>query len=276
LSIARRGASHKTTVNTNQAPVGENCGARYIGCAIGESLTPNLVEAALSEHWFITGANRGIGLELVRQLAARGDRVSAGLRNEAARDALAARLAPQHARIEAQLFDMRDADAMRKAAGAIEAPIDVLFANAGAFGPTPQSTLNLDFDAALDLFSVNALGPMRLAQAFRPKLDGAENPRIVLMSSELGSMGNVSPSTAIYAATKAALNKFAQCLAAELRPQRITVVALHPGWVRTDMGGPNAPLSAPESVAGIIATIDGLSLENSGGFLDYRGRPMAW
>ncbi len=230
----------------------------------------------MSEHWFISGANRGIGLELTRQLVARGDRVTAGVRSEEARDVLAARLAPQHARIDTALFDTRDNDAILVAAKSIDAPIDVLVANAGAFGPSPQSVLNMDFAAALDLFNINTLGPLRLALAFLPLLRRAKNPRVALMSSALGSMATVDPSTAIYSATKAALDKFAQCLAIELKPLGVTVVALHPGWVRTDMGGPNAPLSAPESVAGIIATIDGLGLENTGSFLDYRGETVAW
>ncbi|MGA8171362.1 MAG: SDR family NAD(P)-dependent oxidoreductase, partial [Methylocystis sp.] len=106
----------------------------------------------MSEHWLISGANRGIGLELTRQLVARGDRVTAGTRSEEARDALAARLAPQHARIETKLFDTRDNDAILAAAKSIDAPIDALVANAGAFGPSPRSVLNMDFAAALDLF----------------------------------------------------------------------------------------------------------------------------
>ncbi len=230
----------------------------------------------MSEHWFISGANRGIGLELARQLKARGDRVTAGVRDDVARAALAARLAPQHAQVEAVTFDMRDFAAMANAATAVDAPVDVLFANAGAFGPQHQSTLDMDFSAALDLFSINTLGPLRLAQAMLPKLRGAANPRIALMSSELGSMSNVNPSTAIYSATKAALNKLAQCLAVELHPQGISVVALHPGWVRTDMGGPNAPLSVTESAAGLIETVDGLTIEDSGSFLNYRGETLVW
>jgi NAD(P)-dependent dehydrogenase (short-subunit alcohol dehydrogenase family) len=230
----------------------------------------------MSEHWFISGANRGIGLELTRQLVARGDRVTAGVRSEEARDALAARLAPQHARIETKVFDTRDNDAILAAAKSIDAPIDVLVANAGAIGPSPRSVLNMDFAAALDLFNINTLGPLRLAQAFLPLLRRAKNPRVALMSSALGSMATVDPSSAVYSATKAALDKFAQCLAVELKPLGVTVAALHPGWVRTDMGGPNAPLSAPESVAGLIATIDGLGLENTGSFLDYRGETVAW
>jgi len=230
----------------------------------------------MSEHWFISGANRGIGLELTRQLVARGDRVTAGVRSEEARDALAARLAPQHARIETKVFDTRDNDAILAAAKSIDAPIDVLVANAGAIGPSPRSVLKMDFAAALDLFNINTLGPLRLAQAFLPLLRRAKNPRVSLMSSALGSMATVDPSSAVYSATKAALDKFAQCLAVEVKPLGVTVVALHPGWVRTDMGGPNAPLSAPESVAGLIATIDGLGLENTGSFLDYRGETVAW
>jgi NAD(P)-dependent dehydrogenase (short-subunit alcohol dehydrogenase family) len=230
----------------------------------------------LSEHWVVSGANRGIGLELVRQLAARGERVTATLRNEAARDVLKASLAAQHARVDTRLFDIRDGAAMLSVAETVAGPIDVLVANAGVAGPSPQTPLELDFEKALDVFSVNTLGPLRLVRAFLPRFAGAANPRIALVSSRLGSTADIRPTSAVYAASKIALNKFAQCLAEELKPKGIAVIALHPGWVRTDMGGPNAPLSVQESVSGIIATLDALTLADSGGFLDHRGESLDW
>jgi NAD(P)-dependent dehydrogenase (short-subunit alcohol dehydrogenase family) len=233
------------------------------------------VEAIVSEHWFISGANRGLGLEFARELAARGDRVSASVRDAEAARLLNAQLAPQHAAAQTLLMDMRDEAAIEAAAASVEAPLDVLLANAGAYGPRPQSALDMDFAVALDVFSINTLGPLRLLKALRPKL-GGPNPRVVFMSSEVGSMTSLFPSAVIYSASKTALNKFAQCVAAELRPLGVTVVAMHPGWVRTDMGGPEAPLSTPESVAGLITTIDALTIENTGSFLDWRGRTMPW
>ncbi|ARN81405.1 SDR family oxidoreductase [Methylocystis bryophila] len=230
----------------------------------------------MSEHWVVSGASRGIGLELVRQLAARGERVTASLRDEAARDVLLASLAAQHARIETKLFDMRDGEAILSAAKTVAGPIDVLIANAGVFGPKPQTPLQMDFEAALDVFSINTLGPLRLVRALLPQLAGAANPRIVLVSSELGASADVRPSSAVYAASKIALNKFAQCLAEELKPKGIVVIALSPGWVRTDMGGPNATLSVQESGSGILATIDALTIAESGSFIDYQGERLAW
>ena len=230
----------------------------------------------MSEHWVVSGASRGIGLELVRQLAARGERVTASLRNAAARDVLLAALAAQHASVETEIFDMRDEATILSAAKTVSGPIDVLVANAGVYGPKPQTTLEMDFEAALDVFSVNALGPLRLVRALLPLFAGAANPRVALVSSVLGASADVRPVNAVYAASKIALNKFAQCLAEELTAQGVVVVALHPGWVRTDMGGPNAPLSVQESVSGIIATLDALTLADSGGFIDHRGERLAW
>jgi len=232
-------------------------------------------EMVLSEHWFICGSSRGLGLEFARQLAARGDLVSASVRDEHAARTLQTQLAPQHASARTLLFDVRDEAAIEAAANSLAAPIDVLVANAGVAGPPLQSAHDMDFSAALDLFSINTLGPLRLLKHFRRRLAGV-NPRIVLISSELGATRSLKPSSMIYCATKAALNKFTQCVAEELKPEGLTVVALHPGWARTEMGGPDAPLSAHESVAGMVATIDALTLDNTGSFLNYRGEELAW
>lgn len=230
----------------------------------------------MAEHWLIAGASRGIGLELARRVAARGDTLTASVRNEDARAGLGAKLAPQHAQAQTLAFDTRDEAAIRAAAAKVTDPIDVLIANAGAYGPMRQTPLDMDFDGALDLFSVNALGPLRVAQAFLPQLRRGQNPRLVMVSSVLGSMALEGSFNVAYRAAKAALNKFAQGLAFDLKEAGVTVIALHPGWVRTDMGGPEAPLSVEESAAGIIELIDGLTIADTGRFLDYRGETVAW
>jgi len=164
----------------------------------------------MGEHWLISGANRGIGLELSRRLLARGDHVTSSVRNEEARAGLLAKLAPQNAQADTLVFDTRDEEAIRAAARTVSKPIDVLVANAGAYWPDRQSMLDMDFDGALDLFSVNALGPLRVAQAFLPLLLRATNPRIVFVSSVLGSMALEGSFNIAYRAAKAALNKIVQ------------------------------------------------------------------
>jgi NAD(P)-dependent dehydrogenase (short-subunit alcohol dehydrogenase family) len=134
----------------------------------------------------------------------------------------------------------------------------------------------MDFPGALDLFDVNTLGPLRLVQAFLPAMLRADNPRIALMSSGLGSMATEGATNIAYRAAKAALNKIAQGLAHDLKREKVTVVALNPGWVRTDMGGKNADLSVEESAVGLIEAIDALTLADTGRFIDYRGRDVPW
>jgi NAD(P)-dependent dehydrogenase (short-subunit alcohol dehydrogenase family) len=229
----------------------------------------------MSEHWLVAGATRGIGLELAHQLAARGNHVTASARNEAARDELRIKL-EKGADVDTLVFDTRDETGVRAAAEQIDEPIDVLVVNAGAYGPERQSPLDLDYEGALELFSINSLGPMRVAHAFLPHLRKSGNARIVFVSSVMGSMAYEGVSNIAYRAAKAALNKFAQGLAAALEGQNVAVLVVHPGWVRTDMGGPDAPLSPKESAAGLIEVIDAATIEETGLFLDYRGKIVAW
>jgi len=230
----------------------------------------------MAEHWLISGANRGIGRELALRIAARGDYVTATVRSEEARARLAQDASKFEDRFRILVVDMRDEMAIRTAAQEMREPIDVLVANAGVIGPKRQSALDMDFDGMLDTLSVNALGPLRLAQAFLPLLRKTTNPRIVFVSSYYGSISNAGADQIAYRASKAALNMIMRALANELKPQGVTVVSLHPGWLRTDMGGPSAPLAVEEGVSGMIATINALSLKEAGRFIDFRHQELAW
>ncbi len=223
-------------------------------------------------HWLIAGASRGIGLEAARQLSARGERVTASARSAEGLAKLKA-AAPQAATLQ---FDVRDAAAISAAAAQVCDPIDVLIANAGAYGPQRQSSLDMDFEGALDLLSVNTLGPLRVVQAFLPLVKRGERPRIVMMSSRLGSMSLDGTSNVAYRVSKAGLNKIMQCLAADLKGEGVVVVAMHPGWVRTEMGGPNATLDVRDSVAGIIQVAELLTLADTCSYMDYRGEDIPW
>jgi NAD(P)-dependent dehydrogenase (short-subunit alcohol dehydrogenase family) len=223
-------------------------------------------------HWLIVGAGRGIGLEAARQLSARGERVTASVRSAAGLAALEA-AAPQATPL---MFDIREAAAIGGAAAQVADPIDILIANAGAYGPQRQSSTDMDFDGALDLLSVNTLGPLRVVHAFLPLVKRSAHPRIALVTSGLGSMSLDGTFNVAYRVSKAGLNKIAQCLADDLRPEGVIVVALSPGRVRTDMGGPNAMLDVRDSVAGIIRTVESLTLADTRRYLDYRGEDIPW
>ncbi|MBL1257392.1 SDR family oxidoreductase [Methylocystis sp. Sn-Cys] len=227
-------------------------------------------------HWFIAGASRGIGLELARQLALRGARVTASVRSENGRAALQEALAPLGDRGQILIFDTRDAAQIHAAAAEVSEPIDALVANAGAYGPQRQSTLDMDFDGVLDLVNVNTLGPLRVIQAFLPLLRQGERPRIAVMSSVLGSMALEGTFNVGYRLSKAGLNKIVQCLSDDLKPEGVAVISMHPGWVRTDMGGPDAPVGVEESAAGIIGVVERLTLADTRRFVDYKGAEIDW
>ncbi|WP_330084206.1 SDR family oxidoreductase [Methylocystis iwaonis] len=227
-------------------------------------------------HWFIAGASRGIGLELARQLALRGARVTASVRSENGRAALQEALAPLGDKGQILIFDTRDAAQIHAAAAEVSEPIDALVANAGAYGPQRQSTLDMDFDGVLDLVNINTLGPLRVVQAFLPLLRQGERPRIAVMSSVLGSMALEGTFNVGYRLSKAGLNKIVQCLADDLKPEGVAAISMHPGWVRTDMGGPDAPVGVEESAAGIIGVVERLTLADTRRFVDYKGAEIDW
>jgi NAD(P)-dependent dehydrogenase (short-subunit alcohol dehydrogenase family) len=232
-----------------------------------------------AQRFAISGTNRGIGLELVRQLLARGDRVVAGCRHPGRALKLTELTAayPGHLHIVPLDLDKeRSIAEFAREAAMITDSIDVLINGAGVlvsgerFGELTTKTF-------ADTFHTNVIGPLLLTQALAPALARGRRSRVINISSEIGSLADTNGfHTPSYAVSKAALNMITRLLAAELRPHDVTVISLHPGWVRTDMGGASAPLGVAESVAGMLRVIDALESRDSGRFLDWRGETLDW
>ena len=155
-------------------------------------------------------------------------------------------------------------------------PIDVLFCNAGIGGRRGTALGSFDFQSWEEVLRVNLLGPAAIVEALSDNVAASRRKVIALMSSRLGSIAESSGTTLPYATSKAALNMLAKGLASSLAPRGVTVVALSPGWVRTDMGGAGAPLSPQTSVAGLRKVIAGLKPADSGRFLSYDGSSIPW
>ncbi len=220
--------------------------------------------------YLITGVGRGIGQELARALLLRGERVIGTLRDTVqAPEALNEFIEGRQLRLST--LDVRDDTSIAEAVRQIDEPVDVLVNNAGIIGPQRQSTLDMDFAGFLETLQVNTLGPLRIAQAFLPHLRRATNSKIMTISSRMGSLSYAKSDRIAYRASKAAVNKVMQGLATDLQPEGIIVVAVHPGWVRTDMGGSGGDISVEESAAGLIRLMDRLAPEESGGFFNWQG-----
>lgn len=238
--------------------------------------------SATKRRVLITGANRGLGLELARQCQARGDAVWAGCRAPESAHELQAldgvRVVP---------LDVTQAESVRAFGEAVAAEtggLDLLVNNAGvnaqAFGADPAKSGVLDLDPAhfTAQMDVNAIGPMLVTRALLPLLETPSSALVVNVSSQLGSLARpVSARHDVgYNASKAALNMITSALASALGARGVAAVAIHPGWVQTDMGGAEAPLTAQASAAAMLATFDRLGPADTGRFLNWDGTPHAW
>lgn len=219
----------------------------------------------------ITGANRGIGLELARLMATRGD-VVIGTTRQASEATELASLGVTVLTLD--VLDPASIDALGAAMAG--RPIDVLVNNAGV--SSESKTLASCTAAELArVLATNATGPVLVAKALMPSLEAASRRLIVNVSSQLGSIrNNTGGSSYGYRASKAALNMLTTCMANELKPRGFTCVAMHPGWVRTRMGGEHAPLLPPDAAARILARIDGFAPEDTGTFVNLDGQPLPW
>jgi NAD(P)-dependent dehydrogenase (short-subunit alcohol dehydrogenase family) len=217
----------------------------------------------------VTGAGRGIGLELARQYAADGWEVVATVRDPAG----AADLAGLGVRVEP--LDMLDFAALAAFPERLgTAPLDLFVANAGV-SKAKWIRDRDDVEAWQEVHAVNAVAPTLLAESLLPLVEAAGG-RMAAISSRMGSIDDSSGGYIGYRASKAALNAAWRALALGWRDRPVTLLLLHPGWVQTDMGGPQAPLPAQESVAGMRRVIAGLPRSASGAFVDYRGAPVPW
>ena len=227
----------------------------------------------------VTGANRGLGLEFVQQLLARGARVIAACRQPGRALKLTELAAAHPGHLHVLPLDLareRSISGLAHEAGMLTDRLDALINNAGVL-VSGERYGELAAKAFADTFATNVIGPLLLTQALTPLLEHGEAARVVNLSSDLGSHADtLAFNTPSYAISKAALNMVTRLTAAELGPRGITVISLNPGWVRTDMGGARAPLAANESVAAMLEVIDGLNPGDSGRFLDYSGAEVAW
>jgi len=225
----------------------------------------------------ITGAARGLGLEFARQYAKAGWEVVATCRTPDHATALGALARGAEGRVAVAALDMLDAPGARRLVqGLGRRPIDLLIANAGLLGPRDY-TPDVDDAEWGEVMRVNVMAPLRLAMLLTDAVAASTRKQMAFVSSHLGSIAsNSSGGLYVYRSSKAALNAVVKSLAVDLGPRGITAVALHPGWVKTDMGGPNADLEPTTSIAGMIKVLDKLKRGDSGKLIDYRGTVLPW
>lgn len=221
----------------------------------------------MAETIVITGANRGIGLELARLWHKRGDTVIAVCRRGSDE------LRDLGVEVIEDVDVTQDAGIRRLADHLGDRPIDVLFNNAGILGN--EGLQAMDWESLERQFQVNTLGPLRVTLGLLDHL--SQGSKVALMSSQLGSISeNTSGGRYGYRISKAALNMAGRSLAADLRARGIAVVLLHPGYVKTDMTGHSGNVLPERAAAGLIQRVDELTLEGSGGFWHAEGRPIPW
>jgi NAD(P)-dependent dehydrogenase (short-subunit alcohol dehydrogenase family) len=234
----------------------------------------------VSRRVLVTGASRGIGLEYTRQWLAAGARVFA-LARDPERSAELMRLASGNpdalVAVPCDVADDASVGAARRRVGEETDGLEILINNAGVMG-SHEDLESLDLDVVRRTFEVNAIGPIRVTRAFVDLLMGGKRPRrIVNMTSLMGSIDdNRSGDAYAYRMSKAALNMATRSMAVDLSRDGVVAVALHPGWVRTAMGGKSAPTPVEEAVASLVRTIESLDMDRSGGFYDRDGQPLPW
>ncbi len=224
---------------------------------------------------FITGANRGIGLALTKTLLESGYCVHGTYRSaSSARELL--ELASHESNLTTHELDVVDYLAAAQLVSTLP-ELDIVINNAGYYGPKGYGFGNTDVEEWRNVFEINTIAPLKLVEALYPKLINSPTKKIICLSSKVGSMTeNTSGGGYIYRSSKAALNSVVKSLSNDLKPEGFTVLALHPGWVQTEMGGPNALISPETSAKGLVNVIVNAQREQSGQFINFDGNTIPW
>jgi NAD(P)-dependent dehydrogenase (short-subunit alcohol dehydrogenase family) len=226
----------------------------------------------------ITGANRGLGLEFARQYAADGWQVYATCRDPSSASELRRLSDASDYKLQIMALDVTNEASIKEASLKLdEQAIDLLINNAGIGGVRGETLGNINYKTWAKILEVNTLGPLRVSEAFIDHVARSERKLLVTLTSGMGSIGdNTSGGSFAYRSSKAAVNMVMRSLAIDLAPRGITCVVVNPGWVRTDMGGPQANLTPAESVTRLKCLIETFGQAQSGKFFNYNGREYAW
>ncbi|MCP4433430.1 MAG: SDR family oxidoreductase [Gammaproteobacteria bacterium] len=225
----------------------------------------------------ITGANRGIGLKLTEQFAEDGWQVLACCRAPAQAGQLQA-LTERNSTIEIYALDVTNYQQMSSLAEKLaNRPIDILLSNAGIYGSRGAVFGGIDAEEWRQVLEVNTIAPMMLVQSFVDQVAASQQKLVAVISSKVGSIAdNSSGGSYIYRSSKTAVNQVVKSLSIDLVGRGISVVSLHPGWVKTDMGGPNAEISTDESVSGLKSILQSAGRQQSGQFIEFNGNSIPW
>lgn len=226
------------------------------------------------ETVLITGASRGIGLELTRQFLVQGYRVIATYRGQPSEQ-----LQSLRANNELDLYELEvtsESSILELVDALSNTRLDILINNAGVIGAEDQSFESINAHEWLSTFAINSIAPLMVSRALLNCLENSANPRIITISSQMGSLNRESYGMYAYRSSKAAVNKVMQVLALELKPKGVVVCPVHPGWVKTDMGGPDADITVEESASGLVELARSLTIDQSGKFLTWQGTEHAW
>jgi len=221
----------------------------------------------------ITGASRGIGLEFVRQYAANGSKVLACCRKPGTATEL------NKITGDVSLFAL-DVDSDQNIADLAKqlksVPIDVLINNAGISKPEASTLGQVSSEVWLQVFRTNTIAPLKMAEAFLPNMEAGKEKKLIAITSRLGSIELNEGGRYSYRSSKAALNSAWKSLAGDTAGKGMICVVFHPGWVQTDMGGQSAPVTPPQSVAGMIKLIGGFTRKDNGTFRNFDGEKLPW